>query len=61
MGYCHYPKLNGKIINNRLTSVTDVAADAQYTEDIKTQGANNYAYDAIGNLTRDLQANIKDI
>ncbi len=36
---------------NRLAQVTDVYNTAGYSDDIETQAANNFSYDAIGNLT----------
>lgn len=46
--------------SNQLTQVTDAgitATPADYN-DIKTQGVNNYAYDAIGNMTQDIAGGI---
>lgn len=48
----------GKLVNNRLRHVTDAANDAAVSDDLKTQGIDNYSYDAIGNLKKDIQAGI---
>ncbi|MGZ3759794.1 MAG: RHS repeat-associated core domain-containing protein [Mucilaginibacter sp.] len=52
---------NGRLINNRLRNVSDVAADSHYTNDIKNQATDNYTYDATGNLATDSQAGISNI
>jgi|GEM_PF-2549106 len=44
-------------INNRLTHVTDAVAASGYTTDITTQSANNYTYNAIGELVADAAEN----
>jgi|GEM_PF-732619 len=49
------------LINNRLQYVVDIASVDNYDDDIKTQSANNYGYDAIGNLTSDVQGKIINI
>ena len=38
---------------NRLTHLTDATTSSPFTEDLESQSANNYSYDASGNLTRD--------
>lgn len=43
---------------NKLDAITDYADDGQYSNDLKTQDAGNYDYDAIGNLTKDVGAGI---
>ena len=53
------PFYTGESIN-RLSHVTDVATGA-YTKDIKGQNSNNYEYDAIGNLTKDIKEEIGSI
>jgi len=57
----NYNKVNGKLVNNQLQYVTDMANANNYTDDIKTQPVNNYRYDAIGNLTSDVQGKIINI
>lgn len=50
--------------NNKLASVSDAgdnAVPASNFGDIKNQNPNNYSYDAIGNLTKDLQSGIGNI
>lgn len=60
------------IIQNRLYSVNDVVAENTFTDDIDDQGtfnntpdnvniANNYAYDELGNLTKNTQKEIAEI
>ncbi|AYL93832.1 RHS repeat-associated core domain-containing protein [Mucilaginibacter celer] len=49
---------NGNLINNRLRSVKDNVPSAAFADDIDLQAANNYTYDAIGNLKTDVKAGI---
>jgi RHS repeat-associated protein len=54
---------SGNLLNNRLNYVRDrvggsTAHDGNYAEDIDDQAANNYSYDAIGNLTGDTKEGI---
>ena len=64
--------ISDKIIQNRLYSVNDVVAGSTFTDDIDDQGtfnntldnvniANNYAYDELGNLTKNTQKEIAEI
>jgi len=46
---------------NRLNHVTDQVAAANYAIDIDNQTANNYQYDPIGNLTKDVAEGIDTI
>jgi RHS repeat-associated protein len=46
---------------NRLTQITEAAPVTTMTEDLETEGANNYKYDNIGNLNRDLSEGDKTI
>jgi RHS repeat-associated protein len=46
---------------NTLNHVSDAVASTNYTTDIDNQSANNYLYDAIGNLTKDVAGNINNI
>ncbi len=46
---------------NKLSSVSDAAADDDYGNDIKSQGDENYQYDPIGNLIHDDKAGIDNI
>ena len=46
---------------NKLAFITDAASGSLYTDDIKTQGSGNYAYDKIGNLTQDISEDIASI
>jgi RHS repeat-associated protein len=49
-------------VNNRLTQVSDAVANQAGYDDIRTgQGAGNYTYDAIGNLTGDVQEGISAV
>jgi len=47
--------------NNQLKRVRDAAPAANYSEDIDDQPANNYDYDAIGNLIKDTKEGITKI
>ena len=51
---------NGKLINNKLQHVQDAVTTAAL-EDVESQNAGNYSYDAIGNLTGDVQSGISSI
>lgn len=51
----------GLIENNRLRSVNDAVAAANYPTDIDNQANNNYAYDDVGNLTKDEAEEIANI
>ncbi|MCR6720413.1 MAG: hypothetical protein NVV59_08975 [Chitinophagaceae bacterium] len=54
-----YDLVTGKLNNNRLQYVTDaVTGNPANYGDIKTQSSGNYAYDEIGNLTKDLAEGI---
>lgn len=46
---------------NQLNHVSDLVAQLNYTEDIDNQNTNNYAYDKIGNLTKDESEGITQI
>jgi RHS repeat-associated protein len=48
-------------LTNRLNHITDAIDESYYTEDLDNQATGNYAYDAIGNLTRDEREGIKNI
>jgi RHS repeat-associated protein len=52
---------NGHLQNNKLTSVNDAVAASNYPNDIDDQSANNYSYDAIGNLVQDNAGGINTI
>ena len=54
-----YPDLNnfGKI-NNRLKSVDDEISSGNYPNDFEDQDPNNYEYDQIGNLIRDIKEDV---
>lgn len=56
----------GRLVNNQLTYVRDrvnnsTAHSGNYTVDVEDQAAGNYTYDAIGNLTSDVQEGITSI
>jgi RHS repeat-associated protein len=52
---------NGKLVNNRLNHVRDSVNNANYTVDIDNQSNNNYTYDRIGNLEKDVAEGIDTI
>ncbi len=52
---------NNKLTDNRLNYITDAASASSYSEDLKSQSANNYTYDEIGNLIKDTQGGITGI
>lgn len=47
------PYLNLQLNNSKLTSVSDAVPNANATDDIDNQAANNYSYDPSGNLSKD--------
>ena len=66
-----YDEQNGNLISNKLYHVNDAIASGIHTADIDDEGvfqnnnnittANNYTYDAIGNLTKDVSEQIQNI
>jgi len=58
--YNYNRDINGRLKNNRLVYVQDTVATGTsgYANDINTQTSSNYAYDAIGNSIKDIQADI---
>ncbi|WP_207516014.1 RHS repeat-associated core domain-containing protein [Longitalea luteola] len=46
--------INGKIVNNKLNYISDQISAGNYTVDIDNQASNNYQYDKIGNLIKDV-------
>jgi RHS repeat-associated protein len=62
----NYNYTGGRLTNNKLNYVTDkiggsTAHSTNYSNDIENQAAGNYTYDAIGNLTKDIQEGITNI
>jgi YD repeat-containing protein len=51
----------GNLLHNRLLQVKDAVDNPQYTEDLKSQGDNNYIYDNIGNLVYDREGGISKV
>ncbi|WP_083727795.1 RHS repeat domain-containing protein [[Flexibacter] sp. ATCC 35208] len=51
----------GYLSSNRLTQVLDSIAGDPYTEDVSSQGVNNYIYDNIGNLIANVRDSIVNI
>ncbi|WPQ63704.1 hypothetical protein SIO70_02370 [Chitinophaga sancti] len=52
---------SGYLLNNQLAQVKDDITTTDYSTDVKSQSDNNYGYDKIGNLVKDVQAGISDI
>ncbi|OMP74816.1 hypothetical protein BW716_33360 [[Flexibacter] sp. ATCC 35208] len=52
---------SGYLLNNQLAQVKDDISTTDYSTDVKSQSDNNYGYDKIGNLVKDVQAGISDI
>ncbi|HEY4063621.1 MAG TPA: RHS repeat-associated core domain-containing protein, partial [Puia sp.] len=48
-------------LTNQLSSIQDGVSSSNYTTDIDNQSAFNYQYDAIGNLTADVQSGITGV
>ncbi|MFT3827200.1 MAG: RHS repeat-associated core domain-containing protein [Chitinophagaceae bacterium] len=61
LAYQYNKDAAGNLLNNRLRHVTDDASATNYTEDLKSQDADNYSYDKIGNLTGDKQEKLTSI
>ncbi|MGV8878078.1 MAG: RHS repeat domain-containing protein [Sphingobacteriaceae bacterium] len=61
LNYGFNKDVQGKLINNKLRHVKDAVGSGNYTGDIDDQVNDNYAYDAIGNLTKDTQEGITAI
>ncbi|MBW8682702.1 RHS repeat-associated core domain-containing protein [Chitinophaga rhizophila] len=61
LAYVYARDASGNLLHNRLLQVTDSVDNTAYTEDLKTQGPNNYLYDNIGNLVVDKQAGIDSV
>ena len=60
--YVYETKENGYERNtNKLRQVRDAVASGNYSDDIDSQGKDNYAYDEIGNLIEDKQEGITKI
>ncbi len=59
--YGYNTDVNGKLTNNRLRHVKDAIGDANYQEDIDNQADDNYEYDEIGNLVKDIKEGITNI
>lgn len=52
----------GNLVNNRLNHVRDaIKNNGNYTVDIDNQSGNNYIYDSIGNLKKDVAEGIQNI
>jgi len=52
---------DGNIVNNKLNYVKDQVSSSNYSVDIDDQSPNNYGYDLIGNLKKDVSENIDTI
>ena len=61
LSYGYSRDASGNLVNNRLLRVQDAVTSTEYSEDLRTQGENNYLYDSIGNLVKDVQGGITNI
>ncbi|HMG67899.1 MAG TPA: RHS repeat-associated core domain-containing protein, partial [Chitinophagaceae bacterium] len=52
---------DGNLVNNKLNYVKDQVSSSNYSVDIDDQSPNNYGYDLIGNLKKDVSENIDTI
>jgi RHS repeat-associated protein len=59
--YNYNRDVNGNIVNNRLNYVKDQVNAGNYSTDIDNQSANNYNYDKIGNLTKDVAEGLNSV
>jgi len=61
LNYKYNLDVNGKLANNKLNHVRDQVSSSNYTIDIDNQSSNNYVYDLIGNLKKDVAEGIDTI
>jgi RHS repeat-associated protein len=61
LNYNYNRDVQGNLVNNRLNHVRDNVAAGNYTVDIDNQSADNYLYDRIGNLKKDVAESIDNI
>lgn len=61
LSYAYNRNGDGRLTNNRLRHVKDAVIDGNYPEDIDNQANDNYEYDAIGNLVKDVKEGITSI
>jgi YD repeat-containing protein len=61
LAYLYNRSSNGWLLNNQLQYVKDTVATSTYAGDLTTQAADNYTYDKIGNLTKDVTTAITNI
>ncbi len=54
-------KYDNHLLNNRLRHVKDEVAIGNYIEDLDSEGDDNYTYDKIGNLVKDVSGQINKI
>jgi hypothetical protein len=52
---------NGNLVNNRLNHVRDQVSSGNYSVDIDSQSSDNYEYDLIGNLKKDVAEGIDTV
>ncbi|HEV8285590.1 MAG TPA: RHS repeat-associated core domain-containing protein [Chitinophagaceae bacterium] len=61
LNYKYNRDVSGNLVNNKLNYVKDQISSANYAVDIDNQSANNYVYDLIGNLKKDVAEGIDTI
>ncbi len=61
LSYAYNIDADGRLVNNRLRHVKDAVLVPTNQGDIDNQGDDNYRYDNIGNLTKDVQGKISDV
>jgi RHS repeat-associated protein len=61
LNYNYNRDAGGNLVNNRLNHVRDNVAAGNYTVDIDNQSTNNYLYDRIGNLKKDVTESIDNV
>jgi RHS repeat-associated protein len=58
----NYNYTGGKLLNNQLQYIHDAVTSSGYDLDLRNQtNTNNYQYDGIGNITKDIQSGITNI
>jgi RHS repeat-associated protein len=61
LNYKYNRDANGNLVNNQLNHVRDQVSSGNYSVDIDNQSVNNYAYDKIGNLKKDMTEGIDTV
>lgn len=61
LSYSYNRDVNGNLVNNRLNYIRDQVTAANYSADIDNQNSDNYHYDKIGNLVKDVAEGLDNV